>query len=197
MRTGKTIKRIVIGFFELVAAALFLLVLNNRIIAGRYRSTVTDSPNLTVEELAAAGAAYDFLEENGESILPGFHGKDIDLILYNEAYEFLFSSEEESAEWEALGSSPLPGRNLYRRPAKDPQAFAVLVGDRWVGSMSTMNHFNKSMTEEVGPFFPPQLILLDEKHYQGVVIHEMVHALQGKQNDSRLRRLPPRHFRSL
>lgn len=193
MRIRKIMKRIAIGFFGLVALALILLVLNNRIVSGRYSSAVTDSPDLTAEEVASANDVYGFLMEKGESILPGFHGKDIDLILYNEAYEFLFAAAESGPEWELVGSGVLPGRNLYRRPADNPQAFAVFVTDRWVGSMSTRDHFNKSMSAQVGPVFPPQLILLDEEHYKGVVIHEMVHALQGKQDDGRLKRLSSLH----
>lgn len=193
MKTGRLLKRIVLWFFGLVALVLVLLVLNNRVIAGRYSSVVTDSPELTTEEVEAVKDVYAFLEGNGESVLPGFHGKDIDLILYNDAYEFLFADEEAGPGWEALGSSSLPGRNLYRRPADNPQAFAVFLTDRWVGSMSTLDHFNKSMTEEIGSIFPPQLILLDEAHYKGVVIHEMVHALQGKADDGRLKRLSTLH----
>jgi hypothetical protein len=193
MKPGKLLKRMILGFFGLVAVALVLLILNNRIVAGRYSSAVTDSPDLTSEEVSAVQDVYAFLAEDGESVLPGFHGEDIDLIIYNAAYEFLFTPKEAEPGWELLGNSVLPGRKLFRRPADNPQAFAVYVGDRWVGSMSTLAHFNRSMTEAVGPIFPPQFILLDEAHYKGVVVHEMVHALQGKEDDGRLRPLSTLH----
>ena len=81
------------------------------------------------------------------------------------------------------------GKKIYRRNADNPQAFAVLVGNKWIGSMSTKNWFNKSMVNSVPFFFPPQILIIDDEYYQASIIHEMVHAYEAKKNNKRFLRV--------
>lgn len=183
----KIVKIIFLGFLGLVVVSIIVLLINSRIIAAKYSKVSTNAAILNGVEIAAVNQVYTFLNDNGEEIFPGFNGKDIDLIIYNDSYEFLLCNNENDNQWDPIGKNDELNKNIYRRNAYHPQAFAVYVDDRWVGSMSTLNSFNKSFTKKTGYLFPPQIVMLDEQHYKGVVIHEMVHAFQGKNNDSRLR----------
>jgi hypothetical protein len=49
-----------------------------------------------------------------------------------------------------------------------------------------MDTYYKQMLNELPIIYPPQLISIDEQYYKALVIHEMVHAYQGKYNSSRV-----------
>ena len=183
----KIMKRILLGFLGIIVVIIMGLFINNRIMAAKYSKVSTNAANLSNAEIEAVNQVYTFLNNNGEEIFKGFNGKDMDLIIYNDSYEFLLCNNENNNEWEPIGKNDELNKNIYRRNANNPQAFAVYVDDRWVGSMSTINSFNKSFTKNTGYIFPPQIVMLDQQHYRGVVIHEMLHAFQGKNNDLRVR----------
>jgi hypothetical protein len=183
----KIMKRIFLGLLGLIVVIIMGLFINNRIMGAKYSKVSTNSAILSDAEIEAVNHVYTFLNDKGEEIFPGFNGKDIDLIIYNDSYEFLLSNNENDKQWEPIGKNDELNKNIYRINANNPQAFAVYVNDRWVGSMSTINSFNKGFAKNTGYLFPPQIVMLDEQHYTGVVIHEMLHAFQGKNNDLRVR----------
>lgn len=182
----KVMKKILLVLLGLIVVIIMGLFINNRVMAVKYSKVSTNALNLSDVEIEAVNKVYTFLKDKGEEIFPGFNGKDIDLIIYNDSYEFLICNNENDNQWEHIGKNDELNKNIYRRNANNPQAFAAYVGDRWVGSMSTINGSNKFLTENTGYLFPTQLVMLDKHHYTGVVIHEMLHAFQGKNNDLRL-----------
>ena len=182
----KIMKRILLGLLGFIVVIIMGLFINNRIMAAKYSKVSTEAANLSDAEIEAVNQVYTFLNDKGEEIFPGFNGKDIDLIIYNNSYEFLICNNGNDNQWDNIGRNVELNKNIYRRNAINPQAFAVYVDDRWVASMSTINSFNKSFTKNTGYLFPPQIVMLDEQHYTGVVIHEMLHAFQGKNNDLRV-----------
>lgn len=191
--TKKIIKKLLIVMPLVILIFIIALILNNRIVSVKYGKLDTSAEFLSKEDIQRVDQVYDYLNKYGSDILPGFNGKDIDLIIFNDSFEFLISSVEEEYNWEFVESNSELGLNIFRRPSQNPQAFTVYINNRWVGSMSTMDTFNKSITKEVGILFPPQLIILDAEHYKGIVIHEMVHAYQAKNNEARVKKLEKLH----
>ena len=61
------------------------------------------------------------------------------------------------------------GKPYFARPAQNPQAFAVRVGERWAGSFSTLSRMNKKIPMKIGPDW-----------YSLGLIHEIFHAYQAE-----------------
>lgn len=188
MKSKKRGKKIVLIFFAVIATLLIGLILNNRIAYLIYSSKNTEADQLTPAEIAEARDILNYLDKNGDSIFTGFDGSSTDLILYNEKYEFLLSKTERDnfIGWEEIGYDEELARYGYRREAKNSQAFAVKVGKQWVGSFSTHTYYNKSITEQIPVFIPPQLFRADDEYYRAIVIHEMTHAFQGNLANDRV-----------
>ena len=71
-------------------------------------------------------------------------------------------------------------KKICRRKAHDPQAFATKIGDTWAGSFHTYDYFNCSLLKQMPIFIPPQVFTYDQIGYRSIIVHEMVHAYQGK-----------------
>lgn len=178
-KMAKGIIKYLLGFIFVLLLALFL---NNRIYVYKYGRLDTTNEVLTDTEIAAVSSAYSFLADNGDAVFPGF--KDFsDLILFNDRHEFLICDNTVVAGWDYLGHNGELDKEIHRRNANNPQAFAALVGETWVGSMGTKNRLNRYLVSVVPVLFPPQALLVDDGHYQATIIHEMVHAWQGN-NDT-------------
>ncbi|HWT26990.1 MAG TPA: hypothetical protein VN131_03550 [Mobilitalea sp.] len=188
----KIIKRILLGFLLLIFICLTGLLANNLILRAVYSRYVTDADTLSKDELTQVKEVYDYLEAEGTKLLPGFDGKNIDLIVFNHAYEFLICNGDADNNWEFLEENEALGKNIYRRNADNSQAFAVNTNGEWVGSMSTRKNFVKSITNTLGEagvfgyLIPLQVFATDNEHYKGLIIHEMTHALQAIQIEPRL-----------
>lgn len=173
-----------------VGIVLFVLILgliiNNRICYFIFSHKDIASEQLSEAEKEAVYQVYDYLKENGEDIFPGFDDSSTDLIIYNEKYEFLFSVNEEEMGWVRLEYNTETERSIFRREAEGSTAFAVKVNGRWVGSFDTMAAYNKEITKIIPPVMPPQLFMMDELYYRGIVIHEMVHAFEGNKDNARV-----------
>lgn len=185
--------RIFIVFISLIVIVVMGLLVNHAIFEYQYSQMNTRAENLSETEIRQVKSVYDYLLTHGTDIYPGFDGESIDLIIYNDAYEFLICDSTDAKEWTFFEYSDVLGKNVYRRTAVDPQAFAVYTADRWVGSMATQNSFNRSifhtMTEQVGVLgylIPPQIFSADAAFWKGTVIHEMLHAYQAQRNEDRV-----------
>lgn len=173
----------------LVVVFILGLIINNRIYYLIYSKVNTKSAVLTKSEINDAYNIYNYLSKNGDKIYKGFDGESTDLILYNEKYEFLLSKgklKNNNNEWKYMEYNKKLSKYIYRRKANNPQAFAVKVEDRWVGSFDTHDYYNKSVLEQVPIFMPPQGLKADKEYYNAIVIHEMAHAYQGNLNYKRV-----------
>jgi hypothetical protein len=169
------------------------LLINHAVFEYQYSKMNTGAEQLSEKEIRQIQSVYEYLSENGTEIFPGFDGTTIDLIIFNDKYEFLICEDADSNEWIYTGHNDILNKNIYRRPAKDPQAFAVYTQGRWVGSMATQISFNRSifntMTDQagiLGYLIPPQIFHADTEYYKGTVIHEMLHAFQAQENQARV-----------
>lgn len=189
----KIVFRICLVFVIFILITLIGLLINHAVFDYQYSQMDTKAERLSDTEILQIQSVYDYLLESGKDIFPGFDGTTIDLIIFNDQYEFLICEKADASEWINIGYNDILKKNIYRRPANDPQAFAVYTADRWVGSMATQNTFNRSiymtMKEQAGIFgylIPPQIFHADAAYYKGTVIHEMLHAFQAQENQVRV-----------
>lgn len=180
-------KRIILTFTVVLAILVTGLIINNRVFYIKYNNVDTKKDYLSEDEISRVHEVFNYLYKEGNDIFSGFDGKDLNLLIYNEDYEFLFGDFQPSGqEWTYIGKDEYLDKLTYRRRADNSQAFAVKVEASWVGSFATMDTYHKQMLSEIPIFYPPQLIILDEPYYKAIVIHEMLHAYQGKYNTNRV-----------
>jgi hypothetical protein len=148
-------------------------------------------------------------EQLGERVWAGWGEADIPAILYNEEYAFLIgypdqppdgwlkvpARSERGTAWELVPNDSFRDQAYYRQrladPDQTPEAFTVLVGDRWVSSMPTLDWFKISLTHQiqadlpafVRPIFPYQIfigqLVSGSDHYISLSAHEAFHSHQG------------------
>jgi hypothetical protein len=176
-------------------------------------STVVE--RLSEQDKARLAEILHLRETLGEATWPGWGAADIPIIHYNEAYAFLVGIPDPSpgwvkvpegnrigGPWEAVIDDTFDGETYYRQPlpasGEMPQSFAVLVGDRWVGSLATMEWMKIGLTNELRRDLPSPLaavfpytlftgVLLDNsEHYMAGVLHETFHAFTGTVAPARL-----------
>jgi len=131
--------------------------------------------------------AYHLKEELGEEIWPGFTNLDAPVIIWNDDYEFLFGMDSPPSEWEAVPNEDFDGKLYFRRPADQPQNFAVLVGDQWAASLFTKYQLDRELIEGIGGLLPPVIseifpytIIIQPSEMQITgVQHEIFHVYQA------------------
>jgi hypothetical protein len=104
----------------------------------------------------------------GDQVWPGLGRIDIPIILYNESFEFLVGEAKPPSPWQVVKGDDFLGRPYYRRPAENPQAFAVTVGTLWAGSGGTLELMNRKI-----PF------RLSREFHVVIMLHEVFHAFQA------------------
>ena len=136
-----------------------------------------NQPTLSSEDKAEVAEALRLKTETGDQIWPGLAGADIPIVLFNAGYEFLVGETNASKPWEAVPEDDFQGKPYYRRPARDPQSFAVKIGNRWAGSVGTLDLMLSKIPIKLGRDFHTVLLL-----------HEMFHAFQAAQAPKRFDR---------
>lgn len=129
----------------------------------------------------------------GSSIWPGFGEAEIPLIQYNERYAFLIGHPGPSPPWTAIDSDLFQGNLYYSREVAESQAFAVLVGDLWAGSLDTIGHMSRSMKEQLQEKIPPEkltpamlkMMEISPAYHIVALLHEAFHAFQAIQDQKR------------
>lgn len=136
-----------------------------------------DSPHLSAADKSEIAEALRLQASIGDQVWPGFGQSQIPVILYNDKYEFLTGATNPPAPWTAVEGDSFRGRSYYCRVAAKPQAFAVLIGATWAGSMSTLERMNVKLPLKITPDYHVILIL-----------HEVFHAYQAVQSPVRFAR---------
>lgn len=177
------------------------------------RSEVTD--RLSEAEKARLAEALHLKEALGEAAWPGFGQAEIPVILFNEAYAFLVRypdpppgwikvphNDLRGGPWEIVPGDTFEGEPYYRQQLPDrntnPEAFAVLVGERWTGSIPTAEWTRISLAEPVRNDLPPALrpvvpyrwfvrwMAGTSDQWISLLLHECFHAYQGQVAAERL-----------
>jgi hypothetical protein len=147
--------------------------------AGSMVRPVRPSTPLAVSKLEAGDKAVltealRLKSDLGEDVWPGFGKADIPVVVYDDEFEYLIGLPNPPAPWEIVAGDECFGRPYFRRPAKDPQSFAVDLGDRWAGRFSTLSRMNRKLPFKLGPDW-----------YGLGLFHELFHAFQAEANPAK------------
>ena len=134
----------------------------------------------------------------GDTIWPGWAELDTPFILWNRAHEFLIGQPGPVAGWEAVPNDTFAGQVYYRRPADNPQNFAVRLavggGEVWAASIGTKweaDLFLREMFQEMLPpplaqVIPYRLLILPSEVQITGALHESFHVYQAQVAPERL-----------
>jgi len=126
--------------------------------------------------------------ELGDTVWPGYASLDAPVIIWNEDYEFLFGMSNPTDGWDQVPDDDFDGKPYFRRPADDPQNFAVLVGDQWAASIFMKHLLDDALISGIHDLLPPMIedifpyrifIQPSEVQISGVQ-HEYFHVVQAK-----------------
>jgi hypothetical protein len=208
-RIRRWFKRLALGLVLLLAAVVGLSSLSNLILPSR-SSTVERLSDL---DKARVLEALHLRRTLGDALWPGWGSATIPLIQYNEQYAFLVDYPAPPAgwlkmpqrlarggPWEPVPGDTLDGGTYYRQLLPDanvrPEAFTVLVGERWVASMTTKqwtqiglgNEIRKDLPgvlKHIAPYRVLGRLFNSDWHICGL-LHESFHAYEGMTAPERL-----------
>ncbi len=203
-------------FIPLGLLALILLVALASFLSNLGLPQRSASPDqLSEPEKARLSEVIHLRATLGEAAWPGWSQADIPLIVYNEKFAFLTGYldppsgwrkfpglEQRGGAWEVVPGNLFEGQAYFRTPIADrqhtPQAFTVLVGDRWAASFMTREYsqvdFYRSFRQGLPPIIsnlvPSRLVwalLMGKSENQIAALeHESFHAFQGVLDQSQL-----------
>lgn len=127
-----------------------------------------DPSVLSAADKAELAEALRLKTELGDRVWPGLGSTDIPVILYNDSYEFLIGEVNPAGSWEVVEGDDFLGRRYHRRPAENPQSFAVLIETHWAGSIGALDWMNRKRAFKISPDF-----------YVVLILHEVFHAHQA------------------
>ncbi len=131
----------------------------------------------------------------GDKVWQGWGTNETPIILWNKGYEFLVNYPgDPPTGWTIVPEDELQDKSYYRRPAHDPQNFAIPVGEVWTPSMATKSATDEFLIGVFKDFLPPPIeqvfpyrILIQPSETQiGGLLHETFHVYQIKRAPQRL-----------
>jgi hypothetical protein len=171
LQKEKALKKLFLGSI-FIPVLIFILIVPSE--DGKQTSPV-DLAVLSTADKTDLTEILHLKDEFGDKVWPGLGRMDIPIILYNERYEFLVGQANPPPPWQVVKGDSFLGRAYHRRPAENPQAFAVAVGTRWAASGGTLELMNRKI-----PF------RLSREFHAVIVLHEVFHAFQAAR--------APQHF---
>jgi hypothetical protein len=159
----------------------------------RISADEADFSRLSGQDKAQLAEYYRLKKQFGSLIWPGFGEASIPLILYNEKCAFLIGHPHPPSPWVPVKNDSFQGNLYYRKAAADSQAFAVLVGEIWAGSLDTLGSMNRSLEEQMRERIPPEKLTRDTikmmafspAHHTVALLHEAFHAYIAMQDQNR------------
>lgn len=170
---------------------------------------------LISEEKAYIAEAMNLQKELGNHVWPGWGDIPIPILVYDEAFAFLFDypnppagwykmpkAEFRGTAWEVVQNDDFHGKTYYRQALPNskqtPQSFTVMVGYSWVATFQTKEYakitFMKGYREVLPPviktIFPYKsmwnALMGTAEKYILAMGHETFHAFQGRYAPRRL-----------
>jgi hypothetical protein len=210
----RTIARLLAGVITILILVFIVAAVISALINLRRPTQSATPDSLSIDEQSRLAEFFHAREAVGDAVWPGWGAADIPVIAYNEANAFLVGltdpadgwvevpqDQPHGGPWESTAVT-IDGRTVYRQslagPDETPQAFTVLVGDRWVASLATMEWFRIGLANQIHDDLPPVLNLVfpfglatrqlvgGSDHYITLVAHEAFHAYQGATASERL-----------
>jgi len=154
--------------FLLMAAPFCWLLSEPMTSAAAVQASPLDSEVLSTADKEEIAEVLRLKTELGDQVWPGLSRLALPIILHNERYEFLIGESEPPSPWQVVKGDDFLGGPYHRRPAQNPQSFAVAVGTRWAASIGTLELMNSKI-----PF------RLSREFHVVIVLHEVFHAFQA------------------
>ncbi|MBE0671564.1 MAG: hypothetical protein IH588_13330 [Anaerolineales bacterium] len=201
-RIQKFINIVIFSLMGLCVVLLAFSALDNLTLP--YRSASVDV--LSAADKTRLAETQHLRQNLGDEVWPGWGQTDIPMIVYNEESAFLvgfFNPPEgwvnvpagiqHGQGWEPVADETFMGEQYYRQRLDGitPEAFTVMVGERWVCSLPTFDWMQISLRQSIRddlpsflqPVFPYRLFIRQlvggDDQYISLNVHECFHAYQG------------------
>lgn len=208
-RIRKIITIAILSLTGLCVVLLAISALANQTLPARSDSVEA----LSMFDKARLAETRHLLRELGGEVWPGWGEVDFPMIAYNEEYAFLVgypnppegwfkvpAGNRRGIAWEPVPDDSFMGETYYRQHLSSvtPEAFTVMVGERWVCSLPTFDWMKIGLAQTIGadlpsflqPVFPYRLFITQlvsgDDQYISLTAHECFHAYQGFLADEKL-----------
>jgi hypothetical protein len=146
---------------------------------------------LSVREIAILRESQELRRAVGDEVWPDFARVAIPVQLYNDRFGFVFGMAAPRG-WDEVPGERIDGQPYYRTGSPERQAFAVRIGETWVGSLTVKETMDaetpRLLTARLGPLgrlVPYRLFIVSTDQYVTMLLHEQFHAFQAESNPSR------------
>jgi hypothetical protein len=185
--------RIAAGFLVLLLTCLLfatITALSNRNLPGE-----DHSDKLSAVDKARLLETLHLKTTLGDKVWQGWGSADIPVLVWNRSYEFLVNYNGVlPSDWSRVPNDELNGKPYFRRQAKEPQNFAMRVGDTWAASMATkqttdvflIKTFQDVLPMPIKQVFPYRLLLQPSETQIGGLLHETFHVYQYQISPERI-----------
>lgn len=203
-----------ITFAILSLTGLCIVLLAISALANQTLPTRSDTIEvLSMFDKARLAETRHLLRGLGGEVWPGWGDVDFPMIAYNEEYAFLVgypnppegwfkvpAGNRRGIAWEPVPNDTFMGKTYYRQRLSGvtPEAFTVMVGERWICSLPTFDWMQISLAQTIRadipsflqPVFPYRLFIRQlvngDDQYISLTVHECFHAYQGFLADGKL-----------
>jgi hypothetical protein len=175
---------IALGLLVVCLAGAGLSALSNRGLP----DLIDDSGRLSSLDKARLAETLQLKQTLGDQVWPGLAAADIPFLLWNRDYSFLVGEDFNAAPngWQEVSGETFLGRPYYRQASRNPQNFAVQVGDRWAASMGTKleadlfirEMIQGSLPSPISQVVPFRLLIQPSEVQMSAVLHEAFHVFQ-------------------
>jgi hypothetical protein len=183
---GRLLKAALIGTAVLAAALLAWAFVNVPPSSG---PVVRD--HLSPREVAIVRESQALRCDVGDAVWPGFGRAAMPVQLYNDRFGFALGMAAPPG-WDEVPGEGIDGQPYYRSDRPERQAFAVRIGEMWVGSLAVKDVMDaeapRQLQAKLGPLgrlVPYRLFVVSTEQYVTLVLHEQFHAFQAESDPRR------------
>jgi len=146
---------------------------------------------LSAGEVAILRESQALRRAIGDTVWPGFGRVGMPVQLYNDRFGFVVGMAAPRG-WDEVPGERIDGQPCYRSSSPERQAFAVRVGETWVGSLPVKETMDAEVPRQLqarlgplGRLVPYRLFIVSTDQYVTLVLHEQFHAFQAETDPRR------------
>jgi len=178
---GRLVKAALLGASLVTAALLAWAFLN---VPPSSDPVVRD--RLNAREVAILRESQELRRAVGDTLWPGFGPVAMPVQLYNDRFGFVVGMAAPQG-WDEVPGVRIDGQPCYRSSSPERQAFAVRVGETWVGSLPVKETMDAEVPRQLqarlgplGRLVPYRLFIVSTDQYVTMLLHEQFHAFQAE-----------------
>jgi len=146
---------------------------------------------LSAREVAILRESQALRRAAGDTLWPGFGRVGMPVQLYNDRFGFVVGMAAPRG-WDEVPGERIDGQPCYRSGGPERQAFAVRIGETWVGSLPVKETMDaetpRQLQARLGPLgrlVPYRLFVVSTDQYVTLLLHEQFHAFQAESDPRR------------